>query len=230
VKALAEWRNRKKESTKHFDFESTVPPAIYASYRDRMEAYFTEFSKMWGIKQPKDGRLLVCFYGDEETFHQVSAPATASSATSASSSRSSSTSTTTASTRARGGRDVPRVEPLPPEAAEPVQRHAPLPGESLAEYYGASSWDDKAKKLTVGLIQDERLAEVKTDIDGGEMLGARERWSGGRRLDVRALHVGLVARALPDGPGEVREEVPEVRHHARHRHRRQARDPRQRPT
>ena len=64
------WR---KEATKHFDFESTVPPAVYSNYRDRMEAYFTEFAKAWGIKQPKEGRLAVCFYGDQDTFQQVTA-------------------------------------------------------------------------------------------------------------------------------------------------------------
>jgi tetratricopeptide (TPR) repeat protein len=45
-----------------------------------------------------------------------------------------------------------------------------FPGESLAEYYGASSWDDKQKKLTVGLIQEGRLAEVESDIAGGDMM------------------------------------------------------------
>ena len=175
VKALAEWRNRRKEKTTHFDFESTVPPAVYASYRDRMEAYFSEFQKMWGVKQTKDGRLLVCFYGDRDTFHQVSAAP-------------------------RGVLGYFRfVRPLEldiyydridPALTEDVMFHEAnhylqklinpavnmphFPGESLAEYYGASAWDDKAKKLTVGLIQDERLAEVKTDLDGGKTLGLEE--------------------------------------------------------
>jgi tetratricopeptide (TPR) repeat protein len=171
VKLLSEWRNRKKETTKHFDMESTVPPHIFEGYRDRMEAYFTEFQKKWKIAQPKDGRLLVCFYGDEDTFHQVSS----------------------APMGVLGYfRFVHPLEldiyydRLDPALTEEVMFHEAnhylqkllnvdfkmphFPGESLAEYYGASSWDDKAKKLTVGLVQAGRLAEVQTAIAGGEFL------------------------------------------------------------
>jgi tetratricopeptide (TPR) repeat protein len=175
IKSLAEWRNRRKEATKHFDFEYTVPPHVFAGFRDTMEAYYTEFSRMWSIKQPKDGRLLVCFYGDEDAFHQVSgAP--------------------------YGVLGYFRfVKPLEldiyyeridVELTEDVMFHEAnhylqkllnpqvnmphFPGESLAEYYGASSWDPQTKKLTVGLIQDERLAEVKTDVDAGKMMKLEE--------------------------------------------------------
>lgn len=175
LRSLAEWRNRRKESTKHFDFEYTVPPHVFRSYRDRMEAYYTEFARMWKIQQPKDGRLLVCFYGDEETFHQVSG----------------------AGYGVLGYfRFVKPLEldiyfdRLDAELTEDVMFHEAnhylqkllnpavnmphFPGEALAEYYGASAWDEKAKKLTVGLLQDTRLAEVKTDIDGGKKLGLEE--------------------------------------------------------
>ena len=154
IKALAEWRNRKKDTTKHFDFESTVPPNVFAEFRDTMEAYYTEFSKLWSIKQPKDGRLLVCFYGDEGTFHQVSG----------------------AGYGILGYfRFVKPLEldiyydRLDPELTEDVMFHEAnhylqkllnpqvnmphFPGESLAEYYGASAYDAKTKKLTVGLMQ-----------------------------------------------------------------------------
>ncbi len=175
VRSLAEWRNRRKETTKHFDFEYTVPPHVFHGFRDRMESYFTEFSKMWSIKQPKDGRLLVCFYGDEETFHQVSGAG-------------------------YGILGYFRfVQPLEldiyydrqdVELTDEVMFHESnhylqsllnpgvnmphFPGESLAEYYGGSKWDEQAKKLTVGLILDERLAEVKTDIDAGKMQALEE--------------------------------------------------------
>jgi tetratricopeptide (TPR) repeat protein len=175
LKLLSEWRNRKKESKAHFDFEYTVPPHIYAGFRDRMEAYFTEFQKKWQVTQPKDGRLLVCFYGDEEAFHQVSSAE-------------------------RGVLGYFRfVRPmeldiyydrLDPELTEDVMFHEAnhylqkllnvdfkmphFPGESLAEYYGASAWDDKAKKLTVGLVQEGRLAEVMTDVQGGKMMSLEE--------------------------------------------------------
>jgi len=171
IKALSEWRNRKKESKAHFDFEYTVPPHIYAGFRDRMEAYFIEFQKKWAIAQPKDGRLLVCFYGDSEAFHQVAA----------------------APRGVIGYFKFVRpmeldiyYDRLDPELTEDVMFHEAnhylqkllnvdvsmphFPGESLAEYYGASSWDDKAKKLTVGLVQEGRLAEVMTDVAGGDMM------------------------------------------------------------
>jgi tetratricopeptide (TPR) repeat protein len=175
LQSLAEWRNRRKESTKHFDFEYTVPPHVFVEFRDTMEAYYTEFSKLWNIKQPKDGRLLVCFYGDEGTFHQVSG----------------------AGYGILGYfRFVKPLEldiyydRLDADLTEDVMFHEAnhylqkllnpavnmphFPGESLAEYYGASAWDPKTRKLTVGLMQDERLAEVKTDIDAGKMVKLEE--------------------------------------------------------
>ena len=45
------------------------------------------------------------------------------------------------------------------------------PGESLAEYYGASKYDSRTGKLEVGLIQEGRLTEIQTDIAAGEMMG-----------------------------------------------------------
>lgn len=171
VKSLAEWRNRKKESKAHFDFETTVPPHIYTRYRDLMEAYFTEFQKKWKVSQPKDGRLLVCFYGDEDSFHNVAA----------------------APGNVLGYFKFVRpmeldiyYDRLDPERTEAVMFHEAnhylqkllnvdvnmphFPGESLAEYYGASSYDDKTKKLTVGLIQDDRMAEIQTDVAAGDMM------------------------------------------------------------
>jgi len=42
-----------------------------------------------------------------------------------------------------------------------------FPGESLAEYYGASQWDPVKKKLTVGLMQEGRLCQIESDIAAG---------------------------------------------------------------
>ncbi len=175
LKSLAEWRNRRKETTRHFEFEYTVPPHVFAGYRDSMEAYFTEFAKLWNTKQPKDGRLKVCFYGDAGTFHQVAGVG--------------------------GGvlgyfRFVDPMEldiyfdRLDPELTEDVMFHEAnhylqkllnpdvkmphFPGEALAEYYGASAWNPQTKRLTVGLIQDERLAEVKHDQDSGKKVPLEE--------------------------------------------------------
>jgi tetratricopeptide (TPR) repeat protein len=43
-----------------------------------------------------------------------------------------------------------------------------FPGESMAEYYGASRWDPVTKKFETGLIQEGRLCEIQTDIAGGD--------------------------------------------------------------
>jgi tetratricopeptide (TPR) repeat protein len=45
-----------------------------------------------------------------------------------------------------------------------------FPGESLAEYYGASRYDPDTKKFSTGLILEGRLAEVKRDVLAGEMM------------------------------------------------------------
>src|SRR5439155_8552115 len=45
-----------------------------------------------------------------------------------------------------------------------------FPGESLAEYYGASHWEPETRKFVVGLIQEGRLCEIQTDIDSGEKM------------------------------------------------------------
>src|SRR5688500_12493908 len=43
--------------------------------------------------------------------------------------------------------------------------------ESLAEYYGASRWDPASKKMTVGLLQEGRLAAIQDDILAGKWQG-----------------------------------------------------------
>ena len=170
------WRNRYKESTKHFDFEHTLAPEFFEYYRDLMEAYFSSFLKEWRLKQPKElGRLRVCFYHDRDTFHQVSGA---------------------------GGGTLGYfrfVEPMElnvfhdPNAmwfTEEVMFHEAnhylqklidvgfayphFPGESLAEYYGASKYDPKSKKIESGLILEGRLTEIQDDIAAGKMVGLEE--------------------------------------------------------
>jgi tetratricopeptide (TPR) repeat protein len=48
------------------------------------------------------------------------------------------------------------------------------PGESLAEYYGAGSWDQEEKKLVVGGIQEGRLSQIQSDMASGKMIGLQE--------------------------------------------------------
>lgn len=172
IKKHSRWRDRRTEKTKHFQFEYTVPQHIYEPYRDLMEVYFKEFAKTWRVKQPKDKpKLPICFHVDRGAFEQVGGAG-------------------------RGVLGYFRfVEPMDLnfyyDRLDPVQTEAVMyheanhylqklinldfkmphfPGESIAEYYGASSYDPETKKLTVGLIQEGRLTGIKTEIAAGEMM------------------------------------------------------------
>ena len=167
--AHCEWRNRRKEETKNFHFEYTVPQHVFEGYRDRMEAYYTVFKKDWKIRKPRNGKLNVCFYANKKEFHRTSGAGYGV------------------------GAYFKFVEPYDLNAyynrldevwSEQVLFHEAnhylqklidedfsyphWPGEALAEYYGASHWDAKKKKLTVGLMQEGRLAEIQDDIARGK--------------------------------------------------------------
>jgi tetratricopeptide (TPR) repeat protein len=166
------WRNRYTESTKHFAFEHTLPKDAFENLRDLMEAYFAAFCRDWRIKPPKElGALKVCLYHDYDTFLQVGG----------------------AGNGVLGYfRFVKPLElnffydRLDPEFTEEVMFHETnhylqklidvdfayphFPGESLAEYYGASRWEPEKKKLTTGLILEGRLTEVQTDFQRGEWM------------------------------------------------------------
>jgi tetratricopeptide (TPR) repeat protein len=182
LKELRYWRNARTETTKHFNFKYNVPPHIFTRYRDMMEAYYSEFAKTWKVGQPKDlGKLHVAFYGDLKKFHQVGGVG--------------------------GGVQgyFKFVKPLElhcyynrldPDYSSEVLFHEAnhylqmlldpnfvmphFPSESLAEYYGGARWDAKRKKLTVGLIQEGRLAGVHMDIKKGKMWGLSELVGKGR--------------------------------------------------
>jgi hypothetical protein len=171
IRSHGEWRNRWIEETPYYRFEYTVPQTIFAPYRDAMDAYTADFLKTWKIKKPRaEDRLPVCFYSDEESFLQISG--------------------------VQKGvlgyfhptrRDLNIFyERLDPSLSEDVMFHEAnhylqmlldekfwvphFPGEALAEYYGACSWDPVKKKLTVGLVQEGRLCEIQSDIDSGETM------------------------------------------------------------
>ena len=70
--ARREWRNRAKQTTKHFAFEYTLPDDVFTNYRDLMETYFEVFVRDWKIKLPRDlGPLTVCLHVDQEAMIQV---------------------------------------------------------------------------------------------------------------------------------------------------------------
>ncbi|HEX5052538.1 MAG TPA: DUF1570 domain-containing protein [Planctomycetota bacterium] len=160
------WRNRYTMDTKNFAFEYTIDPEVMQRYADMLETYFNTFTKEWGIKKPsKMGRLKVCFYHDEDYFHQV------------------------------GGAPpgvigyFKFVEPielnfyydrLDEALTQDVLFHEAnhylthlidtkfnypsWVNESLAEYYGASEWDAEAKKMLIGNLQEGRLAVIQDAI------------------------------------------------------------------
>jgi tetratricopeptide (TPR) repeat protein len=170
IAARKEWRNRGQQDTAHFHFEYTVPDPIFEGYRDLMEAYYSEFARTWKLKSPgKDDRLNVSFHGDEPTFHQVSGVGYG----------------VLGYFRFVKPWDLnifyERMDPnfttevMFHEANHYLQKLIELdfgvphfPGESLAEYYGASHWDPEKKKLTTGLILEGRLCEVQEDIVKGD--------------------------------------------------------------
>ncbi len=172
LRAMSRWRDRGKEETKHFAFEYTVPPFVFEYFRDLTEAYYKEFAKTWKIRpDKKDGKLTICFYTDIDAFHQIGGVG--------------------------GGvqgyfRFVKPwelnffYERRDPYHAEQVMYHElnhylqllmdtdfnmpHFPGEAIAEYYGASRFDPKTKKLETGLVLEGRLVEIKNDIAAGDIM------------------------------------------------------------
>jgi hypothetical protein len=171
MRAHGEWRNRYVEDGKYFHFEYTVPKRIFEPYKEAMEAYFAEFAKTWKIAQPKGGfRLPVSFFSDEQSFLQIGGVPKG----------------------VLGYFDPTRkdlnifYERHYPGLSEDVMFHEAnhylqslvepnfwiphFPGESMAEYYGASSWDPVKKKFSVGLMQEGRLCQIESDVAGGETM------------------------------------------------------------
>jgi tetratricopeptide (TPR) repeat protein len=166
AQARREWRNREKLETANFRFEYTIDPEVVKGYAELMETYYRTFTKEWGISKPsKEGKLTVCFYHDHETFSQVSGA---------------------------GGGVIGYYRFMDPKELDffydrkderltiDVMFHEtnhylthlidlkfgypPWINESLAEYYGASEWDAKNKKMVVGALQDGRLAVIQSFI------------------------------------------------------------------
>jgi len=170
AKLHREWKDRHKLETKNFAFEYTIDPEVMKSYADILEVYYNTFTKEWGISKPaKLGRLKVCFYHDEEYFHQTSG--------------------------APPGvigyfRFVEPIElnffyeRLDEGLTQDVLFHEAnhylthlidtkfhypsWVNESLAEYYGASEWDPAAKKMVIGNLQEGRLAVIQDAIRENE--------------------------------------------------------------
>lgn len=175
-KAHAEWRDRYQVPSKNFAFEHTLTPEVFENYRELMEAYFAQFLRDWKITPPKGlGKLKVCLYSNYSDMITTGG--------------------------AGGGvlgyfRFIPPLElnffhdRLDVNFTEEVMFHETnhylqkliemdfsmphFPGESLAEYYGASHWDPETKKLTTGLILEGRLVEVQDDIASGTLMDLKK--------------------------------------------------------
>ena len=170
AKKHRKWGQQYRTETPHFVFEYTVDPELMQGYMDMMEVYFKTFTKEWGITKPSNlGKLSVCFFHDEDYFHQVSG----------------------APPGVIGYFKF--VEPLElhffhdrldPDMTvdvmfhetnhyltyliDPTFHYPPWINESLAEYYGASVWDPVGKKMTTGELQEGRLAVLQDMISRGE--------------------------------------------------------------
>jgi len=174
AKAHRKWANHYEESTRNFIFQYTVDPAVVRSYMDLLEAYLKYFTKEWRISKPRGmGKLKVCFYHDREYFHQVSGAGPGTLAY---------------------FRFVEPIEldfffdRMDPEFGVAVMFHEAnhylthlikpsfsyprWVDESLAEYYGASTWDPVSKKMTVGNIQEGRLAVIHEAIGLNRIAGS----------------------------------------------------------
>ena len=165
------WRNRYTESSKHFDFEYTVPQEVAAGYIEMFEVYYATFAREWSVKQTsKDGKLKVCFYNNEDDFQRIgNVPS--------------------------GVLGYYRfVEPkelnffyerqderltldvLFHETNHYLfdlltEQNFVLPAwinEGMAEYYGASDWDADKKKMSIGHLQEGRLVNLIDAMDGDD--------------------------------------------------------------
>ncbi len=163
-----EWRNRYTSQTENFAFEYTIDQEVMKGYSELMEVYFKRFTKEWKITRPAGmGKLKVCFYHDEDTFHQVGG----------------------ASPGVLGYFKFVKPEELNffydrtdeeltmavmfhetnhylTHLIDPTFQYPIWINESLAEYYGASKWDPKTKTMDIGRIQDGRLAVIQDHILG----------------------------------------------------------------
>lgn len=176
------WANRYKFETKHFLFESTMPPHVNAEFSEFMEVYFTEFEKLFGtkVKVPKDwhedtkGKLPVSFYTDRESFNR---------------------------TGGAGGGALAYYRFVAPQElhffydrdshsgtiavmfheanhyladlVEPRFKYPHWIGEAMAEYFSGSVWNPTAKKMSVGEVQPGRLVEVRYDLEKGTKLDSK---------------------------------------------------------
>lgn len=162
--------------TRHFKFQSVCPPRINEYYSDLLETYFEEFSDLWKVRTPRDwGKLRVVFHNNRKAFHD----------------RAGAGGGTLAYYRFveprelnfyYDGKDPDRTAAVLFHEANhyltdllgETFQHPHWVNEAMAEYYGATTFDPVKEKVVVGGIQEGRLVEVLSDIDGGKWMNVKE--------------------------------------------------------
>lgn len=167
-KAYKLWRNRRKVETKTFKFEHNLPEELFDQLKELMEAYYKTFTKYWKLKTKLPNKPTINLYADRGDFNQISG--------------------------ASGGvvgwyhllsnqlhifwdrtdpdftKDVlfHEANHMLSDMVNGKFRYPHWIEEAMAEYYGASSWDPKTKKISVGGMQPGRLMEVKRGLEAGK--------------------------------------------------------------
>lgn len=172
TKAHSRWGNRYQEETKNFRWAFTIPRHVWERYSASLEAYYQIFSKDWRIKRNKsNAKLMINFFGDRKEFNRTSGAGGGA----------------LAYFMFLGDYDLccfyDRLDADTTEMVlfheashymqkliDPDFRFPHWPGEGMAEYYGGALWDPVKKKLEVGMVQEGRLTEVKSDISLGKYL------------------------------------------------------------
>ena len=175
-RAHDEWGTRRKEESKNFRWEYTVPEHVKDAFVDRCESYYEIFTKDWKVKRDKrKEKMKMNFFRDVKEFYQVGGAGPG----------------TLAYFMFLGDYDLCLFyDQTSMEFTEMVLYHElshylqkllnedfkvpHWPGEGVAEYYGGALWDAKKKKMDIGLMQEGRLAEVKGDIESGTRLKLKD--------------------------------------------------------
>ena len=163
--ARRKWRNREQVKTKVFHFQHTLPDDLFEEFKSLFETYYTVFKKEWKIKPSREfGKAKVNIYHNEEYYQQVSgAPSGVV------------------------GYYVPAARDLHffydrdrhrftidvmlhecnhmlTHMINPGVWYPAWVGEGMAEYYGASEWNPRTKKMKVGGIQSARLCVLWSQV------------------------------------------------------------------
>lgn len=171
-----EWRSRYQEESAHFRWEYTVPKFVAERFKRAADAYFEIFARDWKVKRDKSKpKLMINFFANRKEFHRTGgAPGGA-----------------LAYFMFVGDYDLCAFyDRTDPDFTEQVLFHEighylhklidesfnypHWPGESLCEYYGGALWNEEAKKLEVGLIQNGRLATIRKEMANGKKYPLRQ--------------------------------------------------------